>query len=536
MALIDVAEISIIIDDSNKTSFKIDLNNFDEEILSTICNDISTQYHLSSKATEKIYHQALTEITNVRNTLYCQQLSSNQDERNDFVNRLYYEGTKKKKEQKKKNEIMLQEKINNEIKQYPFCPNVNKQSDKRNRILNQHKYKEGNEFKITIPNNRVNTTNTIEVNDSKLKQRKKMNFNMQNKIKKANKNKENANQIIKTNNNYHSCSSNDEDIYYCDLRTKGNTNTMTINNQSNSTSTINHKKELKRAKSINSTHEINQNKNNSNNSFNKSAKSICNSKQLAKPFNSNSNPIPLFESPKTEKSSNIIPNDSKWFERLYNTKAIVQNKKEEMINRFYQFQCPFEPKLSKGSKKIMNQRKESAKSMVNRLSSSKVYTALSNSIKTISNKTEANNTNQSKVKRSFSLSSINPTNKNTSFISLSQKTIDPNRKRITEQRSERDLLKSIYAISKNNENSMKYYQSTVNRNAERYKISTMKDIYEIISTKAQLDFNDLPSYGIPKHIVDKVVIPTCYMITNKQLEFNFQNFYLIASEMLNKYF
>lgn len=516
MTLVDVAEISLIIDDNNKTSFKIDLNNFNEEILSTICNDISNQYHLPVKATEKLYQQALTEITNVRNTLYSQKILSKQFDTNEVVNRLYYEGTNKKNEQKKRNEKMLQEKINNEIKQYSFYPNMSKQTNRIN-------------SRGIIKTNKVNRH--IVINDNEIRQKKQrilatLNDRIQNQVSKSNKRRESESKRVKTNENGNSnLNANDKrrnnDIYYCDLRIKDNdSNSLTTNNQLKSGCAINNKV-LKRAKSIKLNNEVKLDQNNSN-TFNKSSKKT--NRQLTQPIY------------KIDCQAIFDATLNTWYDRLHNSQTTVQNKKKQMVNRFYEFQCPFEPKLSKGSMKLMKNRNESPEAKVNRLSSSKIYSALSKSIKSICNKTEANYSKNSNTHKStLSLSSIKPNNKNSSFVSSSQKSSDPNRKRIVEERSEREINQALCDIEKIKENDLKHYYSTINKNAERYKINTIKDIYELIS-KDKIDFNTLSSQGIPKHIVDKVVIPTCYMITNKQLEFNFQNFYLIASEMLNKYF
>ena len=65
----------------------------------------------------------------------------------------------------------------------------------------------------------------------------------------------------------------------------------------------------------------------------------------------------------------------------------------------------------------------------------------------------------------------------------------------------------------------------------------MKEIFEIlIKDNNKINFDSLTQKNIPKHIVDKVVKPTCYMINDRNLEFNFQNFYLISNELLNNFF
>ena len=111
------------------------------------------------------------------------------------------------------------------------------------------------------------------------------------------------------------------------------------------------------------------------------------------------------------------------------------------------------------------------------------------------------------------------------------------KKNIKEIKTEQNLLKSYQKIQTEREKSVKFYQKSINNNLEKFKLKQIKDIFEIlIKENDKIDFDSLSNYNIPKHIIDKVVKPTCYMINDRNLEFNFQNFYLIANELLTNYF
>ena len=43
----------------------------------------------------------------------------------------------------------------------------------------------------------------------------------------------------------------------------------------------------------------------------------------------------------------------------------------------------------------------------------------------------------------------------------------------------------------------------------------------------------MEKFGIQLSIKEKLVLPTCQIIKDRNLEFNFQNFYLIANEIMN---
>ena len=95
-------------------------------------------------------------------------------------------------------------------------------------------------------------------------------------------------------------------------------------------------------------------------------------------------------------------------------------------------------------------------------------------------------------------------------------------------------MKEIEKVKKETE---QYYKQKTNKGIENYKLNRLKEIYEILNKeKGKIDFDSLADKGIPMHIKEKVIIPTCLMINQKGLEFNFQNFYLISSEILNNNF
>ena len=97
------------------------------------------------------------------------------------------------------------------------------------------------------------------------------------------------------------------------------------------------------------------------------------------------------------------------------------------------------------------------------------------------------------------------------------------------------MIKKLEDLEKEKKFKEELYKKTVNSNIENYKLNEIKTLYKILYEN-NINFDILYKKGIPKHIINKVVKPTCYMINDKQLEFNFQNFYLICNEFLEKYF
>jgi len=63
----------------------------------------------------------------------------------------------------------------------------------------------------------------------------------------------------------------------------------------------------------------------------------------------------------------------------------------------------------------------------------------------------------------------------------------------------------------------------------KFKQNNLKELFEMIQTGQDLN-------TLPNHLKEKLLIPVCNRMNQENLEFNFQNFYFVADEVLNKFF
>ena len=432
MSNVEVIELSLIIDDNNTVSFKLDMNQADESAINSICEEIQEKYSLSDKAKFRLNQHINNEVAKIKakiNSSKSQMFRSNENIHNNhnIIDRLYYQGTKDKIEKEKKNQMLQQRKIEEEMKNFSFSPKINSKS----KVLSQR-------------------DKTISIGEKLYNQRKKA-FGY-NKIKKSN------------------FSLSDER----DFLSIEDTNVQSSYYQS---------KPVRKYKTSSSLSIANLNK----------------------------------------KNNNVYKSASqKWFDRLYQDNKEYSKKKETLKNTYYKKNCPFEPKISNGSAKMMKKRNESPFQFYNRLSSTKSLNLC---------KSSNNPIPKNKI--------LSPRRQASSYITepRGETPYYLEKKNIKEMKTEQNLLKSYQEIQTEREKSVKFYQKSINNNLEKFKLKQIKDIFEIlIKENDKIDFDSLSNNNIPKHIIDKVVKPTCYMINDRNLEFNFQNFYLIANELLNNFF
>jgi hypothetical protein len=150
-------------------------------------------------------------------------------------------------------------------------------------------------------------------------------------------------------------------------------------------------------------------------------------------------------------------------------------------------------------------------------------------INNANNKSKKSNNSKEEDKKSKSKNSIKNNSDNSSSNVSSSK--------LFSKKSEKNIENEIKEIEKNNDFKQKIYKNKVNSNIENFKLNEIKLIYNILcKDENKLNFKALNENNIPKHIIERVIKPTCLMINNKNLEFNFQNFYLICKEFLDKFF
>ena len=512
MSNIDLIEISLVIDDNTTLTFKFNSSQTDNDTLLKLSNDVAQTYNLPDKAKTKLYQCLLNEVNKVINnqTISTKNNSSELKQINEHVvNRLYYQSTKKQKERDEYHKQIRNMKEEEEMVQCSFTPNINKKSYL---IASNRNKKESIGDKLySQRKNKMNQRNTMDmihkyVNDNT--------NNIYNDEEKYINNDFDVNDIVNMDDN------NEE---------QSNINTNINNNHFNSYS-LNHPSHQRR-----------------NNIMNNKTKPLCiQSSNIPKKqtqsvnsfntlnHNTNSNiecsKRNILHSTTNINKSSLCPNNPKRYERLYSEHKQKQTNLLQQQNDYYEQHYTFEPVISKGSQQLMKNRNESTIQFYSRLSSTKTQ-----SKQTFNKSTQLTSAN---VKRRPQSSYKTRSSKKTV---LTEEDTTPgylNKRNLKDVKSEENLYKNIQQVQSDRKRSVKYYQQNVNSNIERYKLNHIKDIYDLLFKDGNdnINFEHLYKENIPKHIIEKVVKPACCMINDRNLEFTFQNFYLIAGELLNKFF
>ena len=111
--------ISLIIDDSKTAKVTIDLNNADDNDISSLCEELSNKFSLDEQVKNNVYLQ----LQNIINKIKKKQNSKkNIDE---TFNRLYYIDIEKRKKSIEKNYQLKKEQQQKELEKYTFKPLIN---------------------------------------------------------------------------------------------------------------------------------------------------------------------------------------------------------------------------------------------------------------------------------------------------------------------------------------------------------------------------------------------------------------------------
>jgi hypothetical protein len=237
----------------------------------------------------------------------------------------------------------------------------------------------------------------------------------------------------------------------------------------------------------------------------------------------------------------------------------INKKKNEIAERELKLHCPFNPKINKKSYSLMKNRKESKEEMYDRLTKSKKIINFAKQLLIVSKTSRIENKWLNKS-NTLGLSGEIKTNKSISefvrqkslplFTNESKKkyktlntdnvlnTTSSEKRRIREMKFEEKITSEIDSIRQNDAIKNKIVENNFEDNIRKFKAKKLTEFYQIVETNcpnlARLDkLNDLE---IPVHIRDKIIIPTCKIIKNRKIDFNFENFYLISEEILNTFF
>lgn len=222
------------------------------------------------------------------------------------------------------------------------------------------------------------------------------------------------------------------------------------------------------------------------------------------------------------------------FERLYYDAQETRKLKEKYVAFITKRECPFNPQISEYSRNLIktNNRSEDRQQIYRRLAQNKnkehdlkkSRSKLSMSANNMINVSERENENKNYRK----------TNRIYDSDSESSRRI---RTKITirEQKTENEIYATIDELN-NKTNKLKIsIDRKFKENMGKYKLNNLKEVFEIIFSKCNSiqDIQNLGKHGISTSMKDNVILPSLNLIQERNLEFNFQNFYLAANEIIN---
>ncbi len=529
----NIIEISIVIDDNNTLTFKVNINESDENYIFKLCDELSNKYKLSETIKKKLVIQLSNEIKKIKDNINGKKIKKDiSKSKTEIFNKLYYQDLNKKKEKELLQEQIKLQRIEEEMKNYSFTPQINNnykfkssnynQQPIGDKLYSQRKKKFGvNNNKLhRVINNNINYNNKIEA-DFKLDLANfysdNINSNEEKNLSRNSSNNKKNNPIYNPNYN------NKERVFSANLKMKNNNKNNNESNYNNNKYRNNLLKDYQK-QIITNKNKSQTNRStveNNNNSFNKR-----NERTLVKGK--------ISKSAKKLREYNFEYKIN-YFEKLHNDKKKYEKKQNEKTEEYYNKNYTFEPKISKGSKILMSNRNESQEQFYNRLSSTKKISTLKNYVNNIYKNPQIENNNYiiNDNNNRLKTSHTNITEKLNNNLTLSCVYLD--KKNNIQLKTEQNMIKNLEDIEKEKKFKEDFFKNKINSNIENYKLNEIKNIYDILNEN-EINFNILFQKGIPKHIINKVIKPTCYMINDKQLEFNFQNFYLISKELLDKFF
>ena len=176
------------------------------------------------------------------------------------------------------------------------------------------------------------------------------------------------------------------------------------------------------------------------------------------------------------------------------------------------------------SKKITSKRKENKKEFLNRISTTKYLTDTNILMRKLQNKNR--NSKIEKIK-------YNTTNKSSRMNTNNY--INPKSNRLIENQQNEIIMNKINEIEKRKKISDNIYLKNSYQEIEKFKYNNLKNCFDILISDNEINYNSLTEKGITETLKNKVIIPACTMINEKNLDFNFHNFYIICKDILDNY-
>ena len=550
-------DISLIIDDSKTAKVTIDLNNADDNYISSLCEELSNKFSLDEQVKNNVYLQ----IQNVINKIKKKQNSKkNIDE---TFNRLYYIDIEKRKKSAEINYQLKKEQQQKELEKYTFKPLINDnylKLGKRNKKFEERLY----------PNKNKNLTK--EFNNYKKMMKKKIESNQENELK-INSNTLNNKTALNIIDKSPTKNINENNI---SMNLKKNEDIIKLENESfNKLKSINKKKKFQNTKSTSSFVKIFEKIKNKKNylkdlteisSISGSGKkneekiNMTNSAFFySKPFKNNrlnfikdKNNITKNLSIETDvqndnltlkrKISNIpkkevekdkdniifglnISSDTDKLLIVQSKGSIKNNKVEKNKDlKINNIEFTFKPKLNEMTKKIISKRKENDKQFVNRISTTKYLTDTNILMKKLQNKN-----------RNIKIENINYNTTNKSSRINKNNYTRPKSNRLLENQQNEIIVNKINEMERIKKINNNVYLKKSYEEIEKFKYNNLKNCFNILISNDEINYDSLTEKGITETLKNKVIIPACSMIKEKNLDFNFHNFYIICKDILDNY-
>ena len=120
-------EISLVIDDNNSISFKLEISQTNDKNLLKLSNEIAQKYKLPNKTKSILYQNLLKEVEKIKHNEIKRSLQYNSIKQG-VINRLYYQSTQVKKEKEELFAQQRNQKKKDELISCSFVPHINKKS------------------------------------------------------------------------------------------------------------------------------------------------------------------------------------------------------------------------------------------------------------------------------------------------------------------------------------------------------------------------------------------------------------------------
>lgn len=238
--------------------------------------------------------------------------------------------------------------------------------------------------------------------------------------------------------------------------------------------------------------------------------------------------------------------DNESHKSIYEISKDREKAKKDHYEHLKLLEFSYKPTLTEGSRKILSKsltKYENKEQFFTRLTNSKYIKNLSISLKkrnkSVNSTVWTEVSNKNVVKRSYSYKST-LTNKNiktteetdqkSSNFALTDESI-----RIREAKKNKELMENINLQRYKEKTILKDCSEMILDNINKFKLNNLKEIFEIIYNNCSNidDIENIEKYGINSKIKDKLILPTCHRMKEENLEFNFQNFFLISNEIID---